>query len=430
MIKEKQDLACLETEAYEKKLIDFFKDKVVEKVDALSMSYKYQYRLPKKKLPEFLDAVISFSVDSVGNFALSWGLVLGGEDALLHYLFGEDKNKKSYIDLHLGYEALRNGKFITSTEYNWLPNRLNISWHIKDIDRFFSILDDFDTKMQDRYKYMENIIKDRGERKKIFYKLLQESGRADFIKNEVASLENVAIYKMFDHKKEAIIELEKYIDSLPKNDKKGYAYDRLNAYLDHLKNGTPLPYIPSPHDKASVLSFDGEDIYILLNKKIPSTKDKELLAYFGDTEQITLVGKADCDTHVDPKQILICRVGKWTMLKLGFEFIKDLSPLQIENLLKELSEKYNRAILAVNQDTSATFGFEIYKKGEFLRRWMVGDGEVLENLGKPVTGEKKRFADTLKKDQDSDSVIEFLDGVLKITHADLEKSKANLYAMT
>ena len=96
-------------------------------------------------------------------------------------------------------------------------------------------------------------------------------------------------------------------------------------------------------------------------------------------------------------------------------------------MLSDMSTKYNRAILFVNQDTTNTFGFEVYKKGEFLRKWMAGDGEVLENIGKPITGERKKFTEQLKKEQDVESVQKFLDSVLKITYGDLEKSKCVAY---
>lgn len=75
------------------------------------------------------------------------------------------------------------------------------------------------------------------------------------------------------------------------------------------------------------------------------------------------------------------------------------------------------------------FSWSKFKKGELLRRWIAGDGEVMENIGKPITGEKKRFVDTLKDEQDSDSVVEFLDSVIKITYGDLDKYKTLFYEM-
>ena len=82
----------------------------------------------------------------------------------------------------------------------------------------------------------------------------------------------------------------------------------------------------------------------------------------------------------------------------------------------------------MNDDTTGTFGFEIYKKGEAIRKWMSGEGEVLKSEGKMISGEKKRFEDNLKETSVED-VVDFIDTVIKITHDDLEKCKSTFYSL-
>ena len=234
---------------------------------------------------------------------------------------------------------------------------------------------------------------------------------------------------MFDMQNQAIESLTNAIECFQENIRYtngGFAYclERKKVYLEYLKNGTPLPYIPSPTDKASILALTGNDIYILLNKK--NTKDSEILEYFGGIKNFNKAQKVSYEDVYDDG-IMISKVGKWSILRVGVDLFLNFEQDKIESMLVELSAKYSRAILLINQDTSNTFGFEVYKKGEFLRRWMAGDGEVMENIGKPITGEKKRFMDILKDEQDSNSVVEFLDGILKITYGDLEKSKSMFY---
>jgi len=206
-----------------------------------------------------------------------------------------------------------------------------------------------------------------------------------------------------------------------------YENNRYLAYIGFLEKGASLPHIPSPLDKVTTIQTTGNDIYFLINKK--TIKDGDLLEYFGSIDKFNKPQKISYEEMNNEEGITILKAGKWSILRIGIDIFLTLDQEKIESMLVELSAKYSRTILFINQDTSNTFGFEVYKKGEFLRRWMTGDGEVLENIGKPITGEKKRFTDTLKEKQDSDSVVEFLDTVLKITYADLEKSKTLLYEM-
>ena len=426
-ITEEQEAEKVKIKVYEKQILNFFKNKGAAKVSALSMSYKFEYKLPRKKLPDFLDAIISFAIGPDGDFSLSWNLVISSSDEIMHYLFGEKLSHRGHSGMGLGYKALKDGKFITSIEDQWLNNRLHISWNIKDIESFFQVLDEFDTKMQNRYCDFTNIIEDLDRNKAISDKFLKESGKEDFIKKETASLSKVALYKFFNQKEKAIKELKNYMYSMLEIDKDTYRYKMLNTYLEYLKYGTPLSYIPSPADKVSLFQLTGNDIYIALNKK--TIKNNDILEYFGGKDMFGKPQKTSCEDLNNDSGIAICKVGKWSILGIGIDLFMQFDQEKIGNMLSDMSTKYNRAILCVNQNTTNTFGFEVYKKGEFLRRWMAGDGEVLENMGKPITGEKKRFNDTLKKEQDAESVVEFLDSVLKITYADLEKSKAVLYEM-
>jgi len=206
-----------------------------------------------------------------------------------------------------------------------------------------------------------------------------------------------------------------------------YENNRYLAYIEFLEKGASLPHIPSPLDKVTIIQTTGNDIYFLINKK--TIKDGDLLEYFDSIDKFNKPQKISYEEMNNDDGVAILKIGKWSILRIGIDLFLDFDKEKIENMLSNMSKKYNRTILFVNQDTTNTFGFEVYKKGEFLRRWMAGDGEVLENIGKPITGEKKRFGDTLKDEQDAQSVTDFLDSILKITYGDLEKSKTLFYEM-
>jgi hypothetical protein len=157
---------------------------------------------------------------------------------------------------------------------------------------------------------------------------------------------------------------------------------RKTAYLEYLKNGTSLPDIKDPDENTSVLQLTGNDVYVIINKK--TIKDTKILEYFENIETFEKPQKMTYDDLNNQDGIIICKVGKWSIVRVGVDIFMQLNQEKIENILLSLSEQYTRAILFVNQDTSATFGFEVYKKGEFLRRWMAGDGEVLENIDRGV----------------------------------------------
>jgi len=206
-----------------------------------------------------------------------------------------------------------------------------------------------------------------------------------------------------------------------------YVTRRYRAYIDHLKNDTPLLHIPSPYDIASVFKLRNNNIYILLNKK--TAKDTDILEYFGGVERFANGEKVSCEQEVPDDGMAIDKLGKWSVLRVGMEVLSSYRQEEVANALSSLSEAYSRAILFVNQDTSGTFGFEVYKKGGCVRRWMSGEGEVLVNEGKALSGEKKRFTDKLSEDTDEESVKSFLDAIVKITHADVEKCKGMLYTL-
>ena len=419
-ITEKQNRDDEKIKAYQKELLVFIKSKNLKKVSALSLSYKYEYLLPKKNLPNFLDAVITFAVGSDGDITLSWNLVIGCKEKFMHYLFGEKLDIKSFTSVGISYEALKDGTFLESCEYTFLKNRLNIYWHINDIEKFYNILDEFDTKMQMRYASLNNILEDLEKKREKCDIFRKQTGQTNWLKDKKSYLPKVALYELFGEKEKAIKELETYIEELPPIDQKGYQYERLMAYLNHLKTGNPVQYIASPADKISVLQCTDEDIYICLNRK--TIKDADILEYFGGIDKFGKAEKIQCEDMVSNNGVTICKAGKWSIIRLSFKLIIDYSQDELSNMLLDMSNKYNRAILCVNQETTATFGFEVYKKGELIRRWMAGDGEVFENIGKPLVGEKKRFIDSLKDEIDANCVSEFLNEFLKITHGDTKKA--------
>jgi len=277
-----------------------------------------------------------------------------------------------------------------------------------DIDIFMKLFTYEGLKLVDKYLIPQNNIN----------YLLEEFKKEKTI-SKAFSL--ALLYEQLGNKEETIVFLKECLS--PYNEE--YINNRYLSYIAFLENDTPLPYIPSPADKASLFQLIGNDIYIALNKK--TIKDNEILEYFGSKDIFDKPQKVSYEELNNDSGIVICKVGKWSILRIGLDVFMQFDQIKIENMLSDMSAKYNRAILLVNQDTTNTFGFEVYKKGEFLRRWMAGDGEVLENIGKPITGEKKRFLDILKKEQDVQSVVEFLDDILKITHGDLEKSKTVFY---
>ena len=387
----------------------------------------YQYSLipAKSNLPNFLLPNIGYRVDRDGYFSAGLSICIYSKDDIMHYLFGNPLGKIGIEDLGLGWEFINNGDIVHKFEYRYMQNRLHLSYRLNDFEKFYKIFKGFEQKLEERYSNLDNIITDQDKYLQIVKELNDKQGMFKVKRDPIYRyrLDRVALYKFFDEKDRAIKELEGFIEQ---NDKDDMEFQRYKIYLDYLKNGTPLKYIPSPHETASILRLTDEDIYLFLNKK--TTKDKELLDYFGGADKFEKAKKIEHEQMQEANEgIAICKAGKWTILRLGFEILMQFDKEELETILKNMSEQYNRVILFINQDTTNTFGFEVYKKGDFLRRWMAGDGEVLENIGKPITGERKKFTEELKKEQDAESVKKFLDTLLKITYADLEKSKCVAY---
>jgi len=324
-------------------------------------------------------------------------------DSFTYYTgYRASNNECGYIGCYEEYCLVHGGKVTQDTEF---VNGIDItSWDMSQKEELFSYMQN---EMIDFFK--------KNTTKTNFEKIALKKGA------DIAA----AIY-------EERGEIEKTIEILSRDIGVVRAWDdvrslRKTAYLEYLKNGTPLPDIKDPDDNTSLIQMVGNDIYIFLNKK--TIKDSDMLEYFGGIENFDKPQKVSYEDMNNDEGITICKAGKWSILRIGIDMFLNYDKEKIENMLSDMSKKYNRAILFVNQDTTNTFGFEVYKKGEFLRRWMAGDGEILENICKPITGEKKRFGDTLKDEQDAQSVTDFLDSILKITYGDLEKSKTLLYEM-
>ena len=405
-------------------LEDLFFKKEYKKLNIVGC-YQHSFIPKKSKLPNFLLPNIGYSIDSDGYFTIGLSICIYSKDEIMHYLFADSLSKIGIEDLGLGWEFINNGNIMHKFEYRYMQNRLYLAYKLSDFEKFYKIFQDFEQKLEERYCVLDNIIADQDKYKQIAKELNQKQGIYKVKEDSIYCyrLDRVALYKFFGEKDKAIEELEGYIEE---RDAGKIQLERYSVYLDYLKYGTPLKYIPSPHDKASILELIDEDIYLCLNKKI--TKDKDILEYFGGTDKFEKVKKIEYEQMQEATEgIAICKTGKWSVLRISFEILMQFDKKELEEILKNISEQYNRAILFVNQDTTNTFGFEVYKKGEFLRRWMVGDGEVLENIGKPITGERKKFIEELKKEQDVESVKKFIDSVLKITYGDLKKSKTVVY---
>ena len=370
-----------------------------------------------------LYGLIGYSCSDHG-ISLEWDLMLKGDNNAMQYIACEE----FYIPL--AFQLDKHAKIIFRSILTWASNQTVFSWQFQDFDTMIGFVKKADLYFLERYKSIERIIEDIFASRQQLKELYEKNGKVYSKNNECYFWESTTlVYIMFDMQNQAIESLTNAIECFQENIRYtngGFAYclESKKVYLEYLKNGTPLPYIPSPTDKASILALTGNDIYILLNKK--NTKDSEILEYFGGIKNFNKAQKVSYEDVYDDG-IMISKVGKWSILRVGVDLFLNFEQDKIESMLVELSAKYSRAILLINQDTSNTFGFEVYKKGEFLRRWMAGDGEVMENIGKPITGEKKRFMDILKDEQDSNSVVEFLDGILKITYGDLEKSKSMFY---
>ena len=374
----------------------------------------------------FLFSLVSYSYTIGSGFSLDYSIGLKTKNESLRYI--TDKSGDTYYLCGLINYVLTNKEtVIFEAILSWSKNQLQFSWKDNQFKEMIYFLINTDDKLSDRYSILENIVNDYLDEIECNKNLLMQNGKP-FQEHSQDYSQLSVLYYLFKDYKNAIKMAEKAlkIDTkyLENND---YRILQKQAYIDHLTNGTPLPYIPSPYDNISPLQLDGNDIYILLNKK--SIKDTDILDYFWGIKNFDKPQKVNYKDMNNNDGITICKAGKWSILRIGTNLFLNYDQEKIESIVAELSDKYKRAILFINQDTSNTFGFEVYKNGELLRRWMAGDREVLENIGKPIIGEKKRFMDTLKKKQDSDSIIEFLDGVLKLIYGDLDKSKTVFYAV-
>ena len=370
--------------------------------------------------------LIGYSCSDYG-ISIEWDLMLKGDNDAMKYIACDE------FFIPLVFQLDKHAEIIFHSILTWSNNQLVFSWPFHKFNEMIDFIKEADMQLSKRYQHVENIIEDMLKDNMKLKEIYKKNGRVYGKVEERGSHESLAmIYAVYDMKEQAIEHLSKTIEYY-KTDTRyltyvpPYCLQRKEVYLDYLKHDTPLPYIPSPADKVSLFQLTGNDIYIALNKK--TIKDNNILEYFGGIKNFDKPKKISYKDLNNDNGFAICKVEKWSILRIGIDLFLQFDQEKIENMLSDMSTKYNRAFLCVNQDTTNTFGFEVYKKGEFLRRWMAGDGEVLENIGKPIIGEKKRFNDTCKNEQEVESIVEFLDSVLKISYGDLEKSKTVLYEM-
>ncbi len=307
-----------------------------------------------------------------------------------------------------GYDTLKSYKLIGKGEIVYAHSEESkqfFGWRESDKEELIYYLDhqlmEFVTQMIDKERFFSVNLENLGANGQIVY--YEDQGNTNKIINILIS--EVEYYKHWTD-----------ISSL-----------RRKAYLEYLKNGIPLPDIKDPDAQASFFQLAGNDIYIAVNKK--TIKDNTILELFGGTDIFSKAQKSNYDENLSDDGLTIGKLGKWTVIRCGLEIFANTDQEKMNGILTKLSSEYNRAILFINQDTSGTFGFEIHQKGTAIRKWMSGDGKVIINEGKAVSGEKKRFGDSLKKEQDEQSVQEFLDDTLKITYSDLEKCKSSFYGL-
>lgn len=378
---------------------------------------------------KFLVSLISFHYTCDYGYSIEWSLGLRSTDNSLKYIELCSEAKENYLCGIVSYVLTKDKTIIFTTTRTWSNNQLQYAWKDSQYKEMIEYLQNFIEQKELQYQNIELIARDvllQDNEENVMYRNKYNQNRP--LNCHIYDIQAI-LYIHFGQNEKSISLLEESIKCEKQNITiyNSHIIKSKQAYLDHLKNGTPLPYIPFPNDIVSVFNTKGEDIYIAINKK--AIKDSELLEYFSPQDSFAKAKKISFDDTIDDEGIIISKLGKWCILRLSFDMINEFSQDQLETLLKTLSEKYTQTILFINQDVTATFGFEVYKKGELLRKWMAGDGEVLENIGKPLKNEKKQFLDTIIEDIDEQSVTSFLDTFIKVSHNDLDNSKSVYYAL-
>lgn len=388
--------------------------------------YKHTFVPKRSRMPEFLLPNIGYGLDDAGNFSVSLSICLYSNKDIMHYLFGYPLGSFGVEGIGLSWEFVKGDRVVHTFEYQYMNDKFNVSFKLSEFDKFYKSFIRFEQMSEDRYSDLDNILTDQDKYLELAKELNRKYGvfrekEANFYRFR---LDRVALYSFFGDKDSAIQELEGFIEQ--NSNYCDHKLKRCMEFLDCLKKGTDLKCISKPNNAESIMNIDDENIYIFLNRK--TTKDRDVLEYFGGADRFDRPKNISVDEFKNSDgDIAICRIGKWTILKISFQLIADYNQKEMGRLFSELSEKYNRAAILVNQDTSNTFGFEVYKKGELIRRWMAGDGEVLENFGKPITGERGNFKDELKRNQDVASVKKFMESLLKLNQVDFEKAKCVVY---
>lgn len=376
----------------------------------------------------FFVSLVSFNYTCGHGYSIDWSLGLKSNNDSLRYIYDCREKKENYLCGIINYVLTGSKTTIFESTRRWSANQLQYGWLDSQYDEMIEYLQSFIKEKETKYLNVESIIFD--------LMLQDDEEKALWLKHNKIKPTNSHIYDMqailyihFCQIEKSIHILEKSIECEKLNITiyNLHLIKRKEAYLEHLKYGTLLPYIPFPNDTASIFNLTGEDIYVVINKK--AIKDIALLEYFIPKESFAKPKKVAIDDSTESSGIIISKLGKWSILRISFDVIQKFQKDKMETILQTLSSQYTQAILFVNQDTTATFGFEMYKKGELLRKWMSGDGEVLENIGKPLKNEKKLFLNTLTENTDEQSITSFLDTILKITQSDLDNSKSLYYEL-
>lgn len=375
--------------------------------------------LQKSNLP-YVKTLLSFHYSEGYGYSIVWSLALFTDE----YLVSGTKSKFEYICNLINFVFTGQKNIIKELERRWSNNQLQYCWSDDDFEEMIEFIEKNGHLLLLRYADYKNIVEDILIQEKFSDDMMKKHGKP--IEPKIKVYANLAIlYKLAGDKENAILMMENCIhlfSSFVTPDNVGLL--RYIAYLEHLKTGTPLPDIKDDSDQASAFVLEGNDVYILVNKK--SAKEEDLLKLFGGADRFGKSEKAECGTTGEG--VVISKAGKWAIIRCDAMLYINLDNTAFEEQMRQFSDTYGRVMLFINQDTSGTFGFIVYKKGERIRQWMSSEGEVLDNVGKPIRGESKRFTDTLGDNTDPWTVANFLDSQIGLTHGDLEKCKAKRYS--
>jgi tetratricopeptide (TPR) repeat protein len=370
----------------------------------------------KNKNINFLYSLISFTHTINIGYSIDWNLLVKINDKV----FGEI----SICGL-INFVLTNDEKIIYELERRWSDNQLKYAWKDSQFEEMINFIVLVDEALSKKYDDIDHIINEYEMQQEYEKKLWLEAGKKyPEISQKYTNLS--MLYYLFEDYNNAIkMEEKALLSNSSYFDENHYVILENKAHINYFKNGTPLPEIKYPMDETSVFEPIGKDIYIAINKK--AIKDEDVLEYFGGKDSFEKGEKISFEDVPNSQGLSIIKVGKWCVVKCDFEILSSFEQNSWEESLKKLSSLYKRVVVFTNEDTTNTFGFEVFKQGELIRRWMASEGQVLENIGKAITGEKKRFLEQQSDANDELEVIDFLNSMMKVTYAELETCKVVNY---